>query len=507
MRDNRSQPSILVITTDQQRADSLSCYGSGFTSTPNVDRLAEQGLLFERAYCANPVCTPARASLFSGQYLTRHGAWNVGTSVPADTIMLSHRLAAMGYRTHYVGKAHFQPHGGDAADSMESLRNWQQRYPAFRGPFYGFDSVELALGHTDYGLAGHYGVWVRERVPATRLRALNRSDLLSDHDFHGTAVDWHLPVRLHNSVWTAERTIEFLSHHDPARPFFLAVGFQDPHHPHCVPLDFEDRVRPEDVPLPRFSQGELADKPPHFLPAREGRLEGSPFRGAFKVAGQGSGADFRGVSEHDARLGRAYYYTMVRLIDRETGRILEALDRLGLAENTLVVFTTDHGELLGDHGLWLKGPFHYEELIRIPFVVRWPAGLPGGTRMEGLFSQVDLTPTVLGLIGQTVPPGIDGTDCSAMLRGEKASTRDAAVIECVDDPHGLRLKTVVTRDRKLTVYHGRPFGELYDLASDPGEMTNHWADPTYAGDRQALIARLLDHMEPLERRVPRTSYA
>ena len=160
-----SRPNVIIITTDQQRTDSLSCYGSEFVHTPNLDRLGAEGAIFRRAYCANPVCTPARASIFSGQYVSRHGAWNVGLKVPDDVPMLSHRLAELSYRTHYIGKAHFHPFGGGEL-SMESTRDWEGRYPDWNGPYYGFDSTELSLGHTTYGLCGHYGLWLKSQISA-----------------------------------------------------------------------------------------------------------------------------------------------------------------------------------------------------------------------------------------------------------------------------------------------------------------------------------------------------
>ena len=213
------------------------------------------------------------------------------------------------------------------------------------------------------------------------------------------------------------------------------------------------------------------------------------------------------ISVQDACLGRAYYHSMVRLIDQQMGRILDCLEERGLAENTLVIFTTDHGELLGDHGLWMKGPFHYEELVRIPMLLCWPKGIPGGQRVRGLVSQVDLAPTILSAVGEEVPGEMDGVDALPLLRGEVEAVRDATIIECTDDPRGLRLKTVVTEDHKLTIYHGQDFGELCDLEADPGEVRNLWDAPSYAANRQLLIERILDHMEPLERRVPRISYA
>jgi arylsulfatase A-like enzyme len=241
--------------------------------------------------------------------------------------------------------------------------------------------------------------------------------------------------------------------------------------------------------------------------ARCGQLGKSKIRGRFAIAGQGGGADFRKVPQDDARLGRAYYYNMVKIIDQQMGRILECLDTCELAENTLVLFTTDHGELLGDHGLWMKGPFHYEQLVRVPTLLRFPAMIPAGQRTQALFSHVDIVPTVLSAIGLPIPSDTDGVDAIPMLTDETASIRDSVLVECVDDPRGLRLKTIVTDTRKLTWYSGHAYGELYDLEKDPDERVNQWENTAYAADRMYLMSRILETMEPLERRVERLSYA
>jgi arylsulfatase A-like enzyme len=511
MPDQR--PNIIIITTDQQRTDSLSCYGSTFTHTPHLDRLAAEGVLFERAYCTNPVCTPSRASLFSGRMVSSHGAWNVGTAVALDEVLISHRLGAVGYRTHYVGKAHFQPFGLAPADSFaaemrtESRQGWEELYPQFRGPYYGFETVELALGHTTFGIAGHYGAWVKEQATEAEFAAWSTAESRGGYSYGCEAKDWDLPLRLHNSVWTAERSIDFLEHLDAEQPFLLAIGFEDPHHPHALPRDWPDRLDPAAVPLPAYSEGELQDKPPHFLEAHRGELESSEIRGDFWVAGQGVGADYSSVTPEQARLGRAYYYDMVRLIDAQMGRILECLERRGLSENTLVLFTTDHGELLGDHGIWMKGPFHYEPLVRVPMIARWPRGFSGGRRMDGLFSLADIVPTCLTAAGLLPAPEIDGVDAMSLLTGEANSVRDYAIVECIDDPAKLRLKTIVTEDRKLTWYCGHDYGELYDLASDPGEIVNRWNDAAYAADKARLMGALLGEMERLEQRNARYCYA
>ncbi len=500
-------PNILMITTDQQRTDSLSCYGSPFTHTPHIDQLAAEGVCLERAYCTNPVCTPARASIFTGKYVSRHGAWNVGMNVPEDEPMISHRLADVGYRTHYIGKAHFQPFGASPEESIETRNDNNNQYPDFCGPYYGFETVELALGHATYGIAGQYGEWVKTQVSEETFQSYSKARRLSQTGFGGGAHDWDIPLKYHNSVWTADRTIDFLKKHDDDQPFLLAVGFQDPHHPHCVPTEFEERVDPNEVSLPDYVEGELEDKPPHFIAARCGELSTLETRGKFAMAGQGGGADFRKVSEEDARLGRAYYYNMVKIIDQQMGRIMECLDKYGLSENTLVLFTTDHGELLGDHGLWMKGPFHYEQLVRVPTIIRYPVEIPSGQRINALFSHADIVPTILGAVGLPIPADTDGVDAMPMLSQEQTSVRDSLLIECVDDPQGLRLKTIVTDNRKLTWYCGHSYGELYDLENDPSERVNQWDNPAYTADKVDLISAILKDMEVLERRVERTSYA
>ena len=508
------RPNVIVITTDQQRLDSLSCMGSSFVRTPNLDRLAHDGVLFRRAYCTNPVCTPSRASIFSGFQVSRHGAWNVGTKIPADIPLLTHRLAALGYRTHGIGKMHFQPFG--TVESEESLERWNAGEALTRGPYYGFETMELACGHTTYGMTGTYGEWVLEQVAGNRaaLDGFRQSRRLVEPEFGGAAYETSLPWRLQNSVWTAERACAFLrDHHREAggsagrRPFFLAIGFEDPHHPHAVPSDYANRVDPASVPLPAYTPGELNDKPPHFAANRDGTLNAGDLRGEYPVAGVSRGNDT--VTDEAARLGRAHYYTLVQLIDEQVGRIVDCIDELGLRERTIIVFTTDHGELLGDHGMWCKGPFHYEQLVNVPLIVRGPAGFARPRATDALVSHVDLVPTIMAAAGAPLPVSgdgsVDGVDLGPLLRGETSAARDHVLIECVDDPQKLRLKTIVTASAKCTWYASHAFGELYDLAHDPGEMTNLWSERI--DERARFLALMLENAERVERRAHRWCYA
>ncbi|MEM7533301.1 MAG: sulfatase-like hydrolase/transferase [Chloroflexota bacterium] len=506
------RPNIIIITTDQQRTDSLSCYGSDFTHTPNFDRLASEGVRLDRAYCTNPVCTPSRVSLFTGKQVSRHGAWNVGVNCDEEQRMISHLLTDEGYRTHYIGKAHFQAFNADRATTREAQEGWATGYDdGWDGPYYGFQTVELAHGHTTYGISGHYGAWLHSQASAEEIASWSQSEMVGSRAFGCEARDWSIPLKYHNSVWTADRTISFLQEQVNAQPFLLAIGFQDPHHPHAVPTEFTNRVEPNDVPLPDYIEGELEERPTHFMTARRGELEQASTRGAFPMAGQGRGHDYRGIPEAEARLGRAYYYSMVKLIDEQCGRIFDMLDELGMADNTIVIVTSDHGELLGDHGLWMKGPFMYEQLINIPLLIRYPNGFSSGQATSSLFSLVDVVPTCLAAAGVGIPADVDGVNMLPMLCGEVDDVRESVLVETVDDPQKLRLKTIVTETHKLTWYAGQtgdaPSGELVDLVADPAEKVNRWHDPAYAAVKMALLGQLLDYAEPLAVRSDRVAYA
>lgn len=486
-----SRPNILLISTDQQRTDTLSCYGSTFTRTPGFDRVAAQGTRYNRAYCPSAVCTPSRASMLTGQYTMRHGAWNVGVNTGDDAIFLSHRLASAGYQTRLIGKAHFESYTADASDSRESVKGYAAGYGDWTGPYYGFEHVELALGHAAWGLSGHYGAWLRGHAgPAdiARYETLVKAD--DAPDFGGNAYDWPIPARLANSVWTADRAIDFLERERKAdAPFFLFVSFQDPHHPHCVPTDYANRVDPAAVPMPIDPKGGFDALPPHFRVAHEGRLKGSEFTARWPMSGQHDGFDYRGIPEAAQRNGRAYYHTMVRLIDDQLVRLWAALDAQRLTDNTLVIVTSDHGELLGDHGLWMKGPFHYEPLARVPFLAMGP-GIAAGVVSNDLVSLVDVTPACLNAAGVAFEQSeMDGIDFAS---GRRAFD-DTVLCETILDWDGLVCRSVIGHRYKLTRYAGRSYGELFDLAEDPDEFANLWLEPAAALVRANMLASLADH--------------
>ncbi len=493
------RPNILLVITDQQRTDTLGCYGASHMHTPVIDQLASGGVRFDRAYCSSSVCTPSRASLFTGVYPSRHGAWHVGTHVPDDVPMLSHRLGEAGYRTHYIGKAHFQSYTAPPEVSVESNQPGS-RYPDWTGPYYGFEHVELCTGHALYGHRhGHYGEWVKSQ------NGSEIPDYAMRHDeprFGGEAIDWDMPTALHNSTWTGERAAAFLEEAKPNEPFFLTVSFQDPHHPHALPNDCPCKVDPTTVPAPHKREGELADKPEHFADTYHGEIEKWVKRGTYSFTAQSGDPPLDQLTEEETGRARAAYYGMVQLIDRSLTTMMETLERRGLAENTLVIFTSDHGELLGDHGLWFKGPFHYEAIVNVPLIMRWPAGLKAGRTVNSPVGLIDIVPSVLAAAQLAPDDSLDGESLLPVANGTGESNGEAYV-EFVDDPRRLRLRTIIIRDWKLTWYAGETFGELYDLAHDPHEFVNRWHDPDCAAIKARLLARLLNYTEKNERREPR----
>lgn len=482
-------PNILLITSDQQHWNTLGCLNPELR-TPHLDRLADQGTLFERAYCPNPTCTPTRASIVTGQYPSQHGAWSLGTKLPEHARTVGDVFDEAGYDTALIGKAHFQPlRGTDAFPSLESYPTLQDLafWRSFHGPFYGFRHVELARNHTDEAHVGqHYALWLEAKGAQDWRRWFRPPTGTTPPQQHR----WNIPEKFHYNTWIVERTCARLEHAKKRhRPFFLWASFFDPHPSYLVPAPWDTLYDPKKLTVPRLVRGEHDRNPPHFRLTQTTKPD-------FSAWNEPDGHHIHGFQSHRqnrASLARdiAVYYGMTSLLDKGVGAILARLDELGLADDTLVVFTSDHGHLFGQHGLIAKGPFHYEDLVRVPFIVRWPGRVPAGHRSSALQSLVDLPVTFLRSAGLQPPRTMTGVDQSATWRGVVDRARDHVVVENRHQPTTLHLKTYIDRRYKLTVYWNREYGELFDLETDPGETHNLWDEPSARALKAELTRRLL----------------
>ena len=478
---------VLLITTDQMRGDHVGCASNPAIRTPNLDALAAGGVRMDRAYVSNPLCMPNRATLATGRLPRNHRCWSNGICLPPDERTIGDVLGERGYHTALLGKAHFNSYGDKAETpwtNYESFAAWRAGRidPDWRGPYYGFQQADLSLGHGPWGLmGGQYGKWLAENYPdfadADKLRRMpSPTDALQ-------CFTPDMPREAHCSNWLGHVGCEYLRERAAdGQPFLCWVSFPDPHHPFCPPAPYDTMHDPAEVVMPRLGPEALDDKPAHFREAYEG---GRHWEGI------GAGDLLRDVTEPQLREIIARTYGMISLVDENIGRLLRVLDEMHLTENTIVVFTSDHGDLMGDCGLIFKGPFLLEGLIRVPMIWRVP-GAAAGQVCDGLMNSVDVAPTILRLLGVAVPGWMDSPGEPELVRGGP-STRDAAFVEfrSMYRPE-LNLRTIVTADRKLTYYAGLEAGELYDMTAGVPEARNLYDAPGLAADRARLEKRLLD---------------
>ena len=468
------RPNILLICTDQQRWDALHAAGNEHIETPNLDRLAAQGVLFEQCYVQNPVCAPSRASLMTSQYVPVHGLHANGVDLAPDSLLFSRVLADGGYDCGLVGKFHLGAcHGGRLEPRLDDgFRVFRWAHDPYPG------SSENA-----------YHRWLQASHPDVYRQAMD----------HSGETTWDtIPTEAHYSRWIGNETVDFLqSSRRDDRPFFFVANFFDPHHGFGAPAEYVERYRAESLPRPVTTWRELDTKPPIQAEAS-------------KKSYAGHARGFVEYTADELQDVRAAYYAMVTLVDDEVGRILDVLEATGEADNTIVVFTSDHGEMLGDHQLMLKGPFMYECAVRVPLIVRWPGRARAGQRVGELVQWIDLAPTFLDAAGIEAPASFQGRSLSGLLDGTQSGWRDWALCQYRDSGHAYDPPVYVTmlrHDRwKLVVHHGGPAtprersGELYDLDADPSELTNLWDDPAHASTRASLQELLIDVLVSTEDR-------
>ncbi|MCR2821184.1 sulfatase family protein [Lederbergia panacisoli] len=483
------KPNILLITSDQQHWNTIGAFNPEL-STPNLDRLVKEGTTFTRAYCPNPTCTPTRSSIITGMHPSQHGAWTLGTKLLEDRKTVGDEFLENGYRTSLVGKAHFQPLVSteefpslEAEPILHDLDFWRN----FSESFYGFENPELARNHTSEAHVGqHYAIWMEEKGCKNWREYFEGPTGVMDPK---VKYSWPIPEEYHYNTWIAERTNhkleEFVNNDEN---FFLWASFFDPHPPYLVPEPWDRMYDPDKVTLPKGVEGEHEQNPPHFGKTQEQEPDFTDY----VETGYGShGYHSHVVSEEHHKKLTATYYGMVSMMDKYIGKILDKLDELGITEETIVVFSTDHGHFFGQHGLQYKGGFHYEDLIKLPFIVRYPGKVPEGRVSSAMQSLVDLAPTFLSFAGIKVPYRMTGVDQSQVWQNEKDEARDHIICEFRHEPTVIHQKTYVDKRYKITIYYNQTYGELFDLENDPGEYYNLWDKPENQELKQELLLKYI----------------
>ncbi len=459
----RMRPNVLFLMTDQHNAKCMSWAGHPNVRTPNLDRLARRGVRFTRAYCNNPICAPSRVSFVTGQQCHTHRI--LGNNIfelddrNPDTMGACFRR--YGYQTAMIGKAHM-------------VKNWDEE--AYEHIRY----CDLCDAVRKDPRQNHYFKYLIDHGLADRYEdgALPRSHPAIAQG-HGVA---GLPYRHTIEHWTGEETLAFLENRDGSRPFFVHMSFERPH-PHWMPAaEYADLYNPEDIVLG-----------PDVVDALHNGFPGRPKH--IRTAANNRSAR---MTETKLKQALAHHFALITVIDMEIGRVLDWLEQNGELENTIVVYSADHGDFAGDHGLRFKNLGIYESVHRIPFIFAYPGG-PSGEDREAIIESVDLFPTLCELAGVPAPGGIDGRSLVAELEG-RGNGRDFAICEWDFPPPQRRVNAIRTRKYRLVYYSHELGGELYDHQDHPFEMTNRWEDPAYADARRDLMERLFDQVNLYSRK-------
>ncbi|MCT8974642.1 sulfatase family protein [Microbaculum marinisediminis] len=512
------RPNILLFITDQHRADHLGCYGNGIVRTPNIDALAARGKRYERFYVANPVCMPNRASLMTGRMPSGHGVYSNGTPLGEGSRTFVQRLREEGYHTALIGKSHlqtitgweapFKPDpsryrtGEDGYPSEAELptrrgpqylnedpRSWEDPEFRVRTPFYGFDHVDVVTGHADE-VGGDYERWLKDQPGGWNDRRGRKHGKRDERISTPQAWLTQLPEELYPSAYIGQQTEAYLAARKLGdAPFFVQCSFPDPHHPFTPPGRYWDMFDPDSIPLPKgYRHGDMP-------------LERHLYRQFAGGTAQRETQMPYAATEREIREAIALTYGMIAMIDDQIGRVLAALEESGEADNTVVIFTTDHGDYMGDRGLLLKGPHHLHGVLRVPFIWADPED-PTPETIDDLAQTIDIGPTILSRADVKMDYGVQGR-----VLGQDPAP-DAVLIEDSRQRINLGferfqgLRTLITRDHRLTIGVPDAGNELIDLTNDPHEHENLWGQPQRLKLQAELTEKLVAKMIAMQDPVP-----
>ena len=462
-------PNILWICTDQQRYDTISALGYDHISTPNIDRLVAEGVAFLRAYSQSPICTPSRASFLTGRYPnTLHVNRNGDAWFPEHPGLITRILRDIGYDCGLSGKLHLTAAHG----RVEQFPEDKYGYRVLKWSHHPKPEDFWPTPQHDYQqwLADNNIVWET---------AFN-VDLDSNR-----GSEWNLPgvcrpgiaAEYHQTKWCADEAITFMTEKRDG-PWLMSVNPFDPHPAFDPPLSYLEKINVKAMPMPLFEERELQSQLAFSAIDHQTEVPRSPY-------------------DYDAKRMVAAYYAQILLIDDQLGRMLDALEESGQRENTIIIFTSDHGEMLGDHGLLQKGCRFYEGAVHIPLILSWPGHFKAGLQSNALVELTDLVPTLLEIIGLPISRYIQGKSLFPLLTGLCDPGFHREFVRCdyhdtLVRPHASHANMLRTDLYKLVVYHGHDVGELYDLDEDPNEFHNLWDEVELQPLKYKLMKQLFD---------------
>jgi arylsulfatase len=447
------QPNILWICTDEQRWDTIHSLGNPHIQTPHIDRLVSEGVAFTHTFCQSPICTASRSSFLTGMYPSSvHGCSNGNERWSAAAPLVTRLLADAGYDCGLAGKLHLagahgriEPRGDDGYRVFDWSHDPRDQWPEG----HAYRDFVHARGHN--------------------LQEFNNNPLA-------------VPPELHQTAWCADRAIDFMEQARDGEPWLMSVNPYDPHPPLDPPRAYLARYDPARLP---------------GYPVGEGDAEHQA-----RFAEVDFGLPDKPIDLQRRQQMQAAYFAMITLIDDNVGRMLASLERSGERDNTIVIFTSDHGDMVGEHGLMHKGSRFYEPLVRVPLIISWPGQYQQGVVREALVELTDLAPTLLAEAGVVAPERMQGQSLAELLRGVTKADQHRDFVRS-EFYHALSpvgrthihgtFATMYRNERyKLCVYHGLEAGELFDLQADPGEFVNLWDDANAQSLKLDLMKRSFD---------------
>ena len=472
------KPNVLWICSDQQRYDTLNCNGNPFTKTPNIDALAKDGVRLSRAYVQSPVCAPSRASFLSGRYPRTCRLRQNGQNIPDEEYLVPRLFADNGYVCGLSGKLHISVCHPSVCPEIE--RRIDDGYS-----FFSWSHHPAALGGNNW-CRNDYTNWLASMNIPFRTEKMEECKYIRKG----------MPGEYSQTTWCFNEAMRFIDMQDKDQPWLFSINCYDPHHPFDPPAEYLDRYRPilDQIPLPEYVPGELDNKPD---------FQQYDHNGAYDTPGN---FVYDEMTDTDHRWLTAAYWAMIDQIDFNVGRIVQHLKDIGQYENTIIIYTSDHGESLGDHGIYLKGPYCYENAVHVPFIIHWPGHILNGTTRDALVEMVDIAPTLCEAAGIGRPASFQGRSFYQLITDPDAEDkhRESVYSEYynsnINHRHPLAFLTTVNDGRwKLTKVHSlegakQITSELYDLKNDPFEHNNLYGNPEYLPEQARMLALLADRM-------------